>query len=361
MIVTCPKCRTRYRVDLRHIGAIGRQVRCRSCRHAWHQMPVAETEEEARPPKPAKTAKAAPKTAPKTAPKPPPKPAPKPDPLFDPPPAEDDFLKSSLDGDLDLGAPVEDEDPFESRLARRRLMMGDGPPMPRRGLMSEPDRPPTPVLVWAGFAGLVLFWAAAGGSFLAFKDTIAMAVPQTAAIYGALAQTLGMPELAVNVRGLIFRGVDHARGWSDGEAYLSVTGSAVNITDGEVPVPPVRVAFHDETKHRLDVQLVQMPVDHLGPRLSTRFGARLTHLPENVAFVEVSFARPEDLPPGGLPPLPAPSGEAPAAAEGAAAEGHGAPPPAGEMGTPPEGPPSEKPLPEKPLPEKPGAEPPGHH
>jgi predicted Zn finger-like uncharacterized protein len=38
MIVTCPVCSTRYVVDPRAIGAMGRLVRCANCAHTWHQL-----------------------------------------------------------------------------------------------------------------------------------------------------------------------------------------------------------------------------------------------------------------------------------------------------------------------------------
>ena len=41
MFLTCPACRTRYRVDDALLGgAAGRAVRCANCGHTWHAAPV---------------------------------------------------------------------------------------------------------------------------------------------------------------------------------------------------------------------------------------------------------------------------------------------------------------------------------
>ena len=41
MILTCPNCGTQYVVKDGAIPPGGRQVRCASCKHSWHQDPEA--------------------------------------------------------------------------------------------------------------------------------------------------------------------------------------------------------------------------------------------------------------------------------------------------------------------------------
>src|ERR671916_129986 len=47
MILTCPSCGTQYVVKDGAIPSQGRQVRCASCKHSWHQDPETAPEERA--------------------------------------------------------------------------------------------------------------------------------------------------------------------------------------------------------------------------------------------------------------------------------------------------------------------------
>ncbi|MDH3240105.1 MAG: zinc-ribbon domain-containing protein [Alphaproteobacteria bacterium] len=42
MIITCPSCQTRYKVDPKNFGAKGRRVRCTNCKETWNQGPADE-------------------------------------------------------------------------------------------------------------------------------------------------------------------------------------------------------------------------------------------------------------------------------------------------------------------------------
>lgn len=42
MIITCPACQTRYKVDPKSFGAKGRRVRCTNCKETWNQGPAEE-------------------------------------------------------------------------------------------------------------------------------------------------------------------------------------------------------------------------------------------------------------------------------------------------------------------------------
>ncbi len=43
MIITCPNCRTTFRINPASLGAQGRTVRCSSCAHRWFVEPFTQT------------------------------------------------------------------------------------------------------------------------------------------------------------------------------------------------------------------------------------------------------------------------------------------------------------------------------
>lgn len=49
MFISCPNCTTRYNVSAAQLGATGKSVKCTNCGNTWHQLPVADQPQPARP------------------------------------------------------------------------------------------------------------------------------------------------------------------------------------------------------------------------------------------------------------------------------------------------------------------------
>jgi predicted Zn finger-like uncharacterized protein len=186
MILTCPSCATSYFTPDEAIGANGRTVRCKSCKHTW---------------------------------------------------------RATLDEPLELsrsaaaGEPVSfghrDEPPAES------LAATPAPELPkafraRAEQQRRLRRAATHGVVWAGIASG--FAALLGAAWL-FRIEVVEAAPRAAAAYAAVG-------LTVNPTGLDFEAIS-ARADPNDPGKVLVSGALRNVRDNERIAPPVRVALLD--------------------------------------------------------------------------------------------------------------------
>jgi len=246
MILTCPSCGTRYQTDGARFAAPGRNVRCAKCTHVWFQAPPdAELE---------------PEPEPVIAPEPEPEPA-----ISAPSPSRSHEFISSQSA---YGADTYAAPPERSRHRRGSAV---------------------PVGAIAGWASLTLVVSALSFGILQYRQTIAELWPQSASFYSAIG-------LHVNTRGLAFEDVVFEQTTEDGLNVLAVQGRIVNITDREIPLPPVRVALTDAESHELYHWTFDVGVPTLEGGGQNSFITRLSSPPAQARRLGVRFAETGETP-----------------------------------------------------------------
>lgn len=229
MIVTCPSCETRYRVDPEAIAVRKGRVRCAACGHGWSVADEALTlEEPARPslrkdPGPAETA---------------PRPV----------------------GGMEAVKPHEVvRKRAETRRQRsRQTVEGAG---------------------WAVVAASCLLVL---GSAWLFRVDIVDTFPRTASAYAAI----GLP---VNPHGLEVRGL-RAGPSEDDDGALVIEGRVVNITGRDRATLPLRAIITDERGEVLVEWVVMLDALSLPAHGEEAFRTVLSDPPDGAAELEVIFA-----------------------------------------------------------------------
>ena len=184
MILTCPSCATSYFTPDDAIGASGRTVRCKTCKHTW---------------------------------------------------------RATLDEPLELTATAAEEPVSFGRRddAAESLAETPAPELPRafRARAEQQRRlrrAATHGVVWAGVASG--FAALLGAAWLFRVEVVEMA-PRTAAAYAAVG-------LTVNPTGLDFEALT-AKPLPNDPGKVLVSGALRNVRDNERIAPPVRIALLD--------------------------------------------------------------------------------------------------------------------
>jgi predicted Zn finger-like uncharacterized protein len=246
MILSCPACKTRYVVPDSAIGPTGRQVRCASCRHSWHQPP------------PSYEAAAAVAPQPPLPPPPPPPPVARTRAPASPPPAAPP-RPSAADLIGAQSAPPEDYDAF-----------GREPPFRARR---------NPARMWT----LLALLAAA----LMLAATAAIwwfGVPRFAGSFAMIGAAAGSPLRIENER-------VERDALGSGNELLTVTGQIVNPTDKVQPVPQIRAELQDEGGHTVYSWAISPPVSELQPRQNATFNSAEVDLPKDAKRVHLAFGK----------------------------------------------------------------------
>ena len=232
MILTCPDCATRYFVDDRKLGPIGRTVRCASCGATWR----ARAEDEA----PLELGA-----------------------------ATEESVAARIDGEPLSFKPVDPQDL-------------PAPELPRafRAKQEQKRRVRRMAAAGAVWAGLALGFAALLFCAWVFRVDVVRVFPRAAAAY-ALAR--------VNATGLQFEGVNAQPAADDAGAVL-VQGRLRNVVSQRAAVPLIRITLLDKKGIRMKQRVIQLDQDWIAPGATLPFQARLSDPRAAAADADVSFA-----------------------------------------------------------------------
>lgn len=252
MILSCPACGTRYLVPDSAIGPTGRQVRCASCRHSWHEEPAV-------------TQSIAATAEPEVADAPP---------MFAPPqpiaaaadeapapamaePAEDQPQARHVYGAEDLDYATPRFDPYAHQ-----------PPFqPRRN----------PARMWT-----LIAIAAALAMLAATAALIAFGPPDIARRFGLAAPDA--PALLIQAVGT------ERRRMASGNELFSASGRIVNPTDAVQAVPDIRANLLDAQDRIVYNWTIARPVARLAPGGSVEFNGAVLDVPKNARNLDLSLA-----------------------------------------------------------------------
>ncbi len=246
MILTCPSCATSYFTPDEAIGASGRTVRCKSCRHTWRAT-LDEPLELSRSSTPSEAVSFGHREEP-----------------------EPESLAETPAPELPKA--------FRARAEQQRRLR----------------RAATHGVVWAGIAS---GFAALLGSAWLFRVEVVEMAPRAAAAYAAVG-------LTVNPTGLDFEAVS-ARPVPSDPGKVIVSGALRNVRDNERIAPPVRVALLDAHGAEIGHAVIRIDAAPVLPGKVQGFAAVIPDPGARGQGVGVAFVLDEAETPAPAPHAPA--------------------------------------------------------
>ena len=261
MILTCPKCASRYFLPDLQVGPAGRVVKCAQCKTTWRAHPQSGQAGE---------------------------PAPEP-PGLDPNPLE---AFPDPEAEFALAAQrrseiLRDQKAAAERKARQSAMVGAS--------------------VWAGLAAAVVLVLVMA---VVFRAKAVELWPGTASAYAAI----GLP---VNASGLLIDKVEATPLVLGSQRVVRVVGVVTNATGSPRPVPGFRVSIQDRAGKTLKQNTISISAPPIKVGEARRFSLTVADPPSGYDAVEVTLAPPDA--PAPAPARPALPPAAPAAAAAPAA------------------------------------------
>jgi len=267
MIVTCPNCSSRFQVEASALGPSGRTVRCGSCQHSWHQVPVEEA------PEPAVAEIGFEEAGSPESPPPPPVAVAEPEP---PTPAEAPSEPAEATA-AEAPAPDAPASAVEAIKAER----GEKAPAKKKPMRLGR------IVLWLAFAFVV---AALVTGLYRYRQFLVNRWPAATAIYEALGVPVTPPpsysfQIPQDKLKPAFTGSGDTR-------LLTITGAITNKSAKPRPVPEIRVLLIDAKGAVLQKHAFKVGKSTLGPGETAPFNTRIAKPAPAAEKVEIRMFYP---------------------------------------------------------------------
>jgi hypothetical protein len=154
-------------------------------------------------------------------------------------------------------------------------------PVPRGVFEEEPRK--SRLLPVLGVILILLLLAALGWTAVQYRQTVVRLWPASERVYAAV----GLP---VNLTGIAIRNVNLRQQVEDGMPILFVSGTVVNVSNRDQPVPQLRAILFDDSRRELYRWTFDAGIPSLSAGASKDFRVPLQNPPPDAREVNVSFA-----------------------------------------------------------------------